>query len=340
MIDLKDKKNIDTTPFVSISCITFNHKDYIRQAIDGFLMQKTNFTFEVLIHDDASTDGTEEIIREYEAKYPEIIKPLYEKENQWTKGRIGSAVFNFPRAQGKYIALCEGDDYWTDPLKLQKQVDFLEGNPDYALCFHPVKIWDEEKQKLIDDYLTREVPETTDIYELAKGNYIHTPSVVFRSKTIKNLPDELFKSPVGDYFLHMLSAEYGKIKKLPNTMAVYRVSNSGVWSLQTADYRVAKWLKLLMLLKQYFIRTGKLEYSELVEHNITQRKRALLNYYFRIKKSKEEIFSSFNQIENDLHWNWTLNDDFYWQQKKEWNKKNFFPARVLRYIKRKINGNK
>ena len=96
------------------------------QCLDGFMMQQTNFAFEVLIHDDASTDGTTEIIKEYEAKYPEIIKPIYEEENQWVKGRRGSAVFNFPRAKGKYIAMCEGDDYWTDPLKLQKQVDFLE----------------------------------------------------------------------------------------------------------------------------------------------------------------------------------------------------------------------
>lgn len=135
-------------PLVSICTITYNHSQYIRECLDGFLMQKTNFAFEVLIHDDASTDGTEEIIREYEAKYPEIIKPIYEKENQWVKGRRGSNVFNFPRARGKYIALCEGDDYWTDPLKLQKQVDFLEGNPEYGL-----------------------VHTDFDIHEIISGNY-------------------------------------------------------------------------------------------------------------------------------------------------------------------------
>src|SRR5690554_2985712 len=100
--------NKHENPLVSISTITFNHAPYIRQCLDGFLMQKTDFAFEVLIHDDASTDGTEEIIREYEAKYPDIIKPLYEIENQYSKGRSGSRTFNFPRAKGKYIALCEG----------------------------------------------------------------------------------------------------------------------------------------------------------------------------------------------------------------------------------------
>ena len=103
----------DNCPLVSICCITYNHAPYIRQCLDGFMMQQTNFTFEVLIHDDASTDGTADIIREYESKYPDIIKPIYQTENQYSKGVKVSATFNFPRAKGKYIAMCEGDDYWT-----------------------------------------------------------------------------------------------------------------------------------------------------------------------------------------------------------------------------------
>jgi len=121
-------------PLVSVSCITYNHEPYIRQCLDGFLMQQCDFEYEILIHDDASTDGTSEIIREYQEKYPEIIKPIIQTENQWSQGVRGiMAKFNFSRARGKYIALCEGDDYWTDPLKLQKQVDFLENNPEYSL---------------------------------------------------------------------------------------------------------------------------------------------------------------------------------------------------------------
>ncbi len=122
------------TPLVSICCITYNHAPFIRQALDGFLMQKC-VDFEILIHDDCSTDGTTEIIREYAEKYPDIIKPLYETENQYSKG-VWVDGFNYRRAKGKYIAYCEGDDYWTDPLKLQKQVDFMESYPDYSVCFH------------------------------------------------------------------------------------------------------------------------------------------------------------------------------------------------------------
>jgi glycosyltransferase involved in cell wall biosynthesis len=118
-------------PLVSICCITYNHEKYIQQCLEGFLIQKTTFLFEILIHDDASTDRTADIIREYETKYPDIIKPIYQTENQYSKGVIVSAVYNWPRAKGKYIALCEGDDYWIDSYKLQKQVDFMEANPEY-----------------------------------------------------------------------------------------------------------------------------------------------------------------------------------------------------------------
>ena len=114
-------------PLVSIGCITYNHAPYIRQCLEGFLMQKTTFPFEIIINDDCSTDGTTEIVKEYADKYPDLIIPIFHEENQYQKGVRGIyAKFVYPKVRGKYIALCEGDDYWIDPLKLQKQVDFLE----------------------------------------------------------------------------------------------------------------------------------------------------------------------------------------------------------------------
>src|SRR5690554_1247666 len=124
---------------VSVCCLSYNHRPYIKDCLEGFVKQQCNFQFEVLIHDDASTDGTSDIIREYQKKYPNIIKPIIQTENQYQKGVAVNWVYNFPRAQGKYIALCEGDDYWSDPLKLQKQVEVLENDPDCSLCFHPTK---------------------------------------------------------------------------------------------------------------------------------------------------------------------------------------------------------
>ena len=125
----------------------------------------------------------------------------------------------------------------------------MEANPEYAICFHPVKIFKQDEQQLVDDYITREVPETTDVFELAKGNYIHTCSVVFRN-SIKEFPEEIYKSPVGDYFLHMLNAQNGSIKKLTDCMAVYRVHVGGVWS--NNDKQQVKIIQYLNLMIDYF----------------------------------------------------------------------------------------
>lgn len=138
------------TPLVSICCITYNHAQFIRKCLDGFLMQQTDFPIEILIHDDCSTDGTTEIIREYETKYPDLIFPLYEEENQYSRGVAGKMdLYNYRRARGKYIAYCEGDDYWTDSQKLQKQVDFMEANPEYSVCFHDFQKYDIRNNKWV-----------------------------------------------------------------------------------------------------------------------------------------------------------------------------------------------
>jgi glycosyltransferase involved in cell wall biosynthesis len=244
-----------TKPLVSIMCLTYNHTPFIRQCLDGFIMQKTSFPIEAVIHDDASTDGTADIIREYEKKYPDIIKPVYQKENQYSKGLDILTPVSL-KLRGKYIALCEGDDYWTDEYKLQKQIDFLEANDDFSICFHPVKVYSEEEKQFIKNNTVpeAEVPETTDIKELAKGNFINTPSVVYRyNKQVFDDFNNFPKLPVGDYSLHMLFAKYGKIKKLPDTMAVNRIHKGGEWSLKPIEYTYPIWLKLLVVLIYHFI---------------------------------------------------------------------------------------
>jgi glycosyltransferase involved in cell wall biosynthesis len=222
----------------------YNHEKYIAHALDSVLMQKVNFKYEIVLGEDCSTDSTREIVVKYAQRYPSKFKLLLHKTNI---GAVNNVNEIFKNCTGKYIAMLEGDDYWTDPLKLQKQVDFLERNADFVICFHPVKIWNENDQKLEDDYITRNVSETTDIYELAKGNYIHTPSVLFRNGLIKEYPDEFSKSPVADYFLHMLNAQFGKIKKLPDIMAVYRVHVNGVWSNdKQQDEKIIVYLDLMI----------------------------------------------------------------------------------------------
>jgi glycosyltransferase involved in cell wall biosynthesis/ribosomal protein S18 acetylase RimI-like enzyme len=213
-------------PTVTISCLTYNHASFVRNAVESFLMQKTTFPFEILIHDDASTDGTADVIREYEQKYPALIFPIYQLENQYSKGVKISFTHQFPRARGKYIALCEGDDYWTDPLKLQKQVDFLEANPEYALCFHKVKnlVNNELQEEEVIEKRYQSISDKNRIGVLdllEHGNFIHTCSVVYRNQEI-GFPFELQSSPVGDYFLFILLSEKGLLHRIDEYMGVYR----------------------------------------------------------------------------------------------------------------------
>lgn len=239
-------------PLVSICCITYNHVKYIAQAIEGFLMQKTDFPIEILIHDDASTDNTANIVREYAIKYPDLILPIFQKENQYSKGIKPSPTYVWPKARGKYIALCEGDDYWTDPYKLQKQVDFLEANPDFVICFHRVRIINELKQK---EYFRPSKPLNRSVFcfeDLIQENILNTPSVIMRNnEVISNLPKEFNNIPTGDWLIWLLMSLQGKIKYLPDCMAVYRVHSTGAWSGKKQYSSVENHLKLLNIIEPH-----------------------------------------------------------------------------------------
>lgn len=217
---------------VSISCITFNHRPYIEECIEGFLMQQCNFKFEVLIHDDASIDGTQELIKDYALKYPDIIKPILQKENQYSKGVRGmSRTFNYPRAKGKYIALCEGDDYWTDPLKLQKQVEFLEENPDYGLVFTDSDIYHQEKKiwkhNVYNNMLDRSIHSKDELFNLIiHGNYrIPTATLVFNAQLLNNIPKNKMSFLMGDTPMLLDLSQITCFKYLKGSTAVYRLLN-------------------------------------------------------------------------------------------------------------------
>ena len=219
---------------LSILCLTFNHAQFIRKALDSFLMQQTNFDFEILIHDDASRDETAKILHEYKSKYPDIIELLIQKENQYFTEKDYIKTFISPFIKGQYVALCEGDDYWTDPLKLQKQVDFLDAHPECSICFHPVKVvWEDKSQKdrIFPTPSFRFRKKITTLQDLLKHNYIQTNSVVYRWRFHKDslnlIPDDILP---GDYFLHLLHAQTGKIGFIDDVMAVYRKHAGGLWN--------------------------------------------------------------------------------------------------------------
>lgn len=228
-------------PLVSVICLAYNHEKYIRDALDGFVKQKTDFPFEVVIHDDASTDKTAGIIREYEKRYPHIIKPILQHENQKSKGSGIVTRLTYEKAQGKYIALCEGDDYWTDPLKLQKQVDFLEQHPDVAACAHnhDIRTMRPDGSSFMEKPLRRIASRSYSTAEvIANGMFIKTASLVFR----RTLIDEMFEDieyhlnfRVGDYPLLFLLSTKGPIHVLKESMSVYRKNLSSAWNPLDAE---------------------------------------------------------------------------------------------------------
>ena len=214
-------------PLVSIVCESYNHGPFLRQCLQGFVSQKTDFPFEILIHDDASTDNSADIIREFEAAYPALFKPIYQVENQYSKGVHIWARIQFPRAKGKYIALCEGDDYWTDPLKLQKQVDYMESHPEISLTFGNAVVHFENGNHPDHPYLYHKEMQVYSGEEyLTWHRLMPTATMLFR-KTVVESP--IYQSTttnprivVGDLPLVLACAEFGDFFAFPDFFAVYR----------------------------------------------------------------------------------------------------------------------
>lgn len=215
---------------VTVFCATYNHEKYIRQCLDGFLMQKTNFKFEVIIHEDASTDGTADIIREYEQKYPDIIKAIYEKENQFGKGWDYTDKFCLKIAKGKYIALCEGDDFWKDENKLQKQFDALESNPSCKMCVCKVRAVQEDGKDMEQTYPSSELQTgayyTDEILNSICKEYAFQTSSYFLEKEsveryFSEKPAFFTVSPVGDWPM-LLYFSLLNIYYIEDEMSCYR----------------------------------------------------------------------------------------------------------------------
>ena len=247
-VDINQEK-----PLVAIHCLVYNHEPYLRDCFEGFVMQKTNFRFVAIVHEDCSTDNSAAIIREYEAKYPDIFRPIYETENQYSKpdgslGRIMNAAIDATGA--KYIAMCEGDDYWTDPYKLKKQVDFLESHPDYSLCFtnSMVRFPDHEEiaiNHVWDTYTIEDIINTNALNTGERGDKIvpcaHTSSVMYRRQECWS-PRWMKKCFIGDEPLFIAMAQYGKAKFINEPMTVYRagvgVSSKGYQEIKDWSNRV------------------------------------------------------------------------------------------------------
>ena len=277
---------------VSIVCTAYNHALYIRDTLDGFLSQKTNFAFEIIIHDDASTDETPNIIMEYYRRFPGIIIPILQKVNQYSKGtRIFSTFLN-PIIRGKYIAHCEGDDYWIDPEKLQKQFDALEENQTCDICFHPAKaLYPNGTSRImcLHSKSKKKIFSIGDVI-LGGGGFMPTASLFYR-KEIRTSVDAFFekygKFPVGDVMLQFLASRRGGALYLPMIGSVYRVRSLGSWSSRMMnDSNFAKEVQ-----KKSILWNEKLNEFTSYEYNYYFRKkitRILLSYVTNPYMEKDE----------------------------------------------------
>jgi len=217
---------VDKNSSVSVFMLAYNHEKYIRQAVKSVVSQKTNFPYKIFIGEDCSTDNTRAICIELQQKYPEKITLLLNEKNLGVlqnASRVYDACVNY----GKYTAICEGDDYWTDENKLQKQVDFLEQNPDFNICCHRAKRLDEKNKTLKTPKAFKQSVFTQE--DVANHNFLQTLTEVFRNSAWKGLTEGYFNSISGDYFINMMLSKNGKIKYLPDVMAVYRQHETGSW---------------------------------------------------------------------------------------------------------------
>jgi glycosyltransferase involved in cell wall biosynthesis len=282
---------------VSVFCQTYNHAPYIRQCMEGFLMQKTSFPFEVLIHDDASTDETADIIREYEKEYPSIIKPIYQTENQYSKNVDIWGIYQYPRAQGKYIAICEGDDYWIDSFKLQKQVEHLETHTECGMVYTKVRYWNEQKKVFTRDFGKMVSYDSL----LLDGNYVSTPSVCLRKSLLQKYVAAIHPEQqgwlMGDYPIWLFISYISSIYYIDNVTAIYRVlEESASHSLDVG--KTVKFMASACDIRLFFCDNYPLRGCNVID--CSNRIRIQVAYEILITCIKERNMKSCGRIEKTL----------------------------------------
>ncbi len=281
---------------ISVVCMTYNHKDYIGRALEGFVSQKTNFPFEVIVHDDASTDDTADIVREYEKKYPEIIKPIYQKENLYSRGINAKNKFVLPVIQGEYVALCEGDDYWTDENKLQIQYDYMTAHPECALCTHQATL--HNCQKNTDSDLTDENNDrdyTINEVILLKAGHFSTNSILMKKRVYSDFPKALVAKGFSDYQLIINGALNGTVHYIARNMSVYNYAVNGSWSVRISQnkYKYIEHCKEFIRMISVFDKSTEYKYDKEIQQLITKYNYVILKNqgkYFTVKKPPYEQY--------------------------------------------------
>ena len=266
--------------------VTYNHEKYIRQAVKSIVSQKTNFPYKLFIGEDCSTDNTRAVCIELQQKYPEKIELILQEKNI---GALQNAakVYKSCIEYGTYTAICEGDDYWTDTNKLQKQVNFLEQNPDFNICCHRASVLNEKNKTLKTPKAPKQSVFTQE--DVANHNFLVTQTEMFRNSAWKGLPDGYFNSISGDYFINMMLSENGKIKYFSDVMAVYRQHGGGSWH----SLGVIKGIKSTLSVLNYYLQT---DLKESVKENLKQN---IIRHYillYNVQKKNGNDFEAKNTL--------------------------------------------
>ena len=304
-------------PEVTIWCTTYNHEKFIAQCLDSFLMQKTNFPFEIIVHDDASLDHTSEIIREYETKYPSIIKPIIEEENLYSRDLLLFRLIMVKHINTKYVATCEGDDYWSDECKLQKQYDFMECNQEYSAIGHLTRTIDSSNQDVVGSF----IDSVTGEYGVKENQnwqlFAHYSSYFYRNIFLKMTDREknnFFSLSVpGDRSYPILFMKYGKLYVLPEEMSVYRyMSCPTSFTCQKENHSIYKCYMESVNLDKYAMSIGiDVDYSQ-------HQKKLLCNAFGLLVKSGNRDFIRIIHIRNNYIRDFGI--CFVFVLKRVWNK--------------------
>ena len=285
---------------VSVLCTAYNHEDYIRDALEGFVSQKTNFDYEVIVHDDASTDRTAEIIAEYASRYPDIIKPIFQKENQYSQHVNLYVQILLPSAKGQYIAMCEGDDYWIDENKLQLQIDFLDQHPEYSACVHNSYELDmQTRQKTVMYGDTDCNIQTVQVLKDGNSAYYQTASLVFRKDAMADLPAFL-QDTFLDYKLAIYLTLKGSVRYLGKIMSVYRFGAANSFTMRNRKDQHAHACHCRYVsgkLKEINEYTN-FEYNDLIMELILENDYAALYYDEKYSEMRKPIYRELYQKES------------------------------------------
>lgn len=284
------KRNEDIK--VSIACITYNHEQFIKDAIKGFLIQKTNFPFEIIIHDDASTDRTSDIIRSYQEKYPSIIKSIIQTENQFSKN-IKPSSFIYPICRGKYIAVCEGDDFWCDVKKIQRQADFLDKNPDIFITSFDAFIIDENNNIISESKLPEKYKKDFTAQEMMEGKaWLLTLNWMRRNIDLEDIPERA-KVLNGDAFMTSVFGQFGGCHYHTNILpSAYRSHLKGIWSSKDEHARDISHMNTWLWLYQFWLRKNNKQVASIYWKRLVRLTIKNTNLFVLIKQIVFVLISS------------------------------------------------